>query len=166
MPTAEAKTSPPSCHRGPAFSLSSDCFALCVLSASTAAAGSRSVRLDFFVLTSPWIRTERHTATCGGTGGSPSGLPSRSTWSHRSARASSVRHPVSRHSTMYAYRRDFPACRISDFACSRVSDLDGRPAVPGSQDSACFAEAQANNYCRRVRSSLQSSPQRGCSAPR
>src|SRR5580704_1937835 len=67
--------------------------------------GSREERLGGLlqrcklVLVSPWARTERHTSTWGGTGGSASGSPSRSTRSHRSARASSVRTPTRRLNT-------------------------------------------------------------------
>lgn len=62
----------------------------------TAACGSRRVRRDFSVLTSPWERTDRQTATV------PS---SKSMCSHRSARASSVRIPVVKDSTTYALVR-------------------------------------------------------------
>jgi len=48
------------------------------------------------VLVSPPWRTERHTATEGGTGRTAPGSPSRSTWSQRSSLASSVRTPTVR----------------------------------------------------------------------
>jgi hypothetical protein len=41
--------------------------------------GRARVRRDRSVLVSPWVRTDRHTATCGGTGGRAAGSPSRST---------------------------------------------------------------------------------------
>jgi hypothetical protein len=68
--------------------------------ASTAISGSFSVRRDRFVFGSPCARTDRHTEI----------VPaSRSTCSHVSARASSDRTPVSRHSTMNACSRDAAA---------------------------------------------------------
>ena len=58
------------------------------------------MRPDRSVLVWPWVRTDRHTATCGGTGGRAAGSPSRSTCAQRSARASSVRIPHKRLSVM------------------------------------------------------------------
>ena len=52
------------------------------------------MRRDRWVLVSPWVRTDRQTAMCGGTGGLAAGSPSRSTWVQCRARASSVRIPV------------------------------------------------------------------------
>src|SRR6185312_3101537 len=120
VPTAEANTNSCSRHRAPASSLSSACLALWAFNASTTATGRRSVRRDFLVFTSSWAPTDRHTATCGGTGGSVSGSPSRSTWSQRRARASSGRQRVSRQSTMYACNRDTFDALIRAWACGSV----------------------------------------------
>src|SRR5690348_15963806 len=96
VPTLLVNTRPESCHSSPAASRASAWRLRCSRSAVTALCGKASVRRDFSVLVSPCRRTERHTATCGGTGGRVSGLPSRSKWSRRSALASSVRMPVVR----------------------------------------------------------------------
>ena len=93
-------TSPVSCQPSPAASRSPAWLSAQARSAWTATAGRPRVRRDRSVLVSPWVRTDRHTATCGGTGGRAAGSPSRSTWAQRSARASSVRIPVSRLSVM------------------------------------------------------------------
>jgi hypothetical protein len=70
---------------------------------------------------SPCARTDRHTEI----------VPApRSTCSHVSARASSDRTPVSRHSTMNACSRDASAASSSAEACVSVSDCDGRPSSP------------------------------------
>jgi hypothetical protein len=60
------------------------------------------VRRDFRVFVSPPRRTDRHTATCGGTGGTAAGSPTRSTSAHVSARSSYVLAPVSNDITTYA----------------------------------------------------------------
>ena len=73
---------------------SAACRARCSRSASATNSDIASVRLLRSVFVSPWAQTERHTATCGGTGGSAAGSPSRSTCSQVSARASSVLMPV------------------------------------------------------------------------
>jgi hypothetical protein len=62
--------------------------------------GRPRARQDRSVLVSSWVRTDRHTATCGGTGGRAAGSPSRPTCCQRRARAYSVRIPASRLSTM------------------------------------------------------------------
>ena len=59
------------------------------------------MRREVLVLVSPLARTDRHTATLAGRGGTLSGSP-KSTCSHRSARASSVRTPVHSDSITYA----------------------------------------------------------------
>jgi len=62
--------------------------------------GRARVQRDSLVLVSPRARTDRHTWTCGGTGGTAWGSPSRQTASQRSARASSVRMLVPTHYAM------------------------------------------------------------------
>ena len=104
VPTDVVNTSPCSCHASPACARSAACRSRCPRSASTAISGSFSVRRDRFVLVSPCARTDRHTEI----------VPaSRSTCSHVSARASSDRTPVSRHSTMNACSREASAASSS-----------------------------------------------------
>src|SRR5580658_859084 len=74
------KTSPVSCQPFPAASRSSAWLPAQARSAWTAAAGRPRVRRDRSVLVSPWVRTDRQTAMCGGTGGLAAGSPSRLTW--------------------------------------------------------------------------------------
>ena len=73
-------------------------------SAVTASCGRARVRREVLVLVSPLARTDRHTATLAGRGGTLAGSP-KSTCSHRSARASSVRTPVHSDSITYAWVR-------------------------------------------------------------
>ena len=104
VPTEVVNTSPCSCHSSAASARSRACRSRCPRSASTAISGSFSVRRDRFVLVSPCARTDRHTEI----------VPaSRSTCSHVSARASSDRTPVSRHSTMNACSREASAASSS-----------------------------------------------------
>jgi len=70
VPSAMVKTSPLSSHRTPARRRAAACRSRCSRSTSTAILGIPRERRDFFVLVSPWARTERHTSTWGGTGGS------------------------------------------------------------------------------------------------
>ena len=90
------------------------------------------MRRDFLVLVSPLARTDRHTATLAGRGGTLAGSP-KSTCSHRSARASSVRTPVHSDSITYAWVRGPAACAaaVTAVACASVMLRLGRPSRPG-----------------------------------
>ena len=129
VPSAVVKTSLLSCHRTPARSRASACRCRCSRSTSAAILGNPKERRDFFVLVSPWARTERQTSTWGGTGGSASGLPPGRrdpTAVHAPLRFG--RPPGTQNNVgMQAVR---PCRRIRATACPNVSDFDGRPSWP------------------------------------
>src|SRR4051812_27474975 len=80
----------------------------------------------------------------------------RSTWSHVSARSSSVRAPVSRDTTTYAYSLLLSAALSTAFAWSRVSDLDGRPSIPrGTPQSATTLRLTLSRAIARVTDRLR-----------